>query len=169
MIHERESLLTQNDIPSCRNGWAWMQLVEYSPYRVEQTIFPTENSGHKLVGPTPCTDGETLWVPVGSFDSQASFLFHEMAHAYLHYPNGKDPNLLDPMPRSESIWEFEACLTATKVIRELGLMDVYNSSYMRGWQGEYGDIRVEKVAAAGNYILALYLRKWKDEFETDRA
>lgn len=152
------------DIPSTRNGWAWMQLVEYSPFRVDQFKFPQENSGHVLQGPTPCTDGETLWIPVGSLDSCASFLFHEMAHALMHYPNGKDPGLLDPARlRDESVWEFEACIVAAKVLRELGLVDIYNKYYMRAWYGEHADIDLRKVYVTAERIISLYQSKRQAE------
>jgi hypothetical protein len=145
--------------PSVRNGWTWAQLREFSPFHVEQFQFPEYNSGHKLGGPTPCTDGETLWVPQAGFDSQASFLFHEMAHALLHYPNGKDADLLDPLPRNQSVWEWEACVAAAQVLKALGLKDTYNSSYLDYWRGEYGDVRLQKTAAVASRIISLYQNK----------
>lgn len=151
--------------PSVRSGWSWAALRECSPFRVDQWNFPKENSGHKLSGPTPCTDGETLWVPESyGIDTQASFLFHEMAHAFMHYPNGKDPGLIDPLPRSNSVWEAEACLVACQVIRALGLVDTYNRSFLRFWNGEYGDLNLQKVAAVASRITSIYKnRRYSDD------
>lgn len=146
------------------NGWTWESLIAASPFPVEQERFPLENSGVKLGGAKiPCTDGGTIFVhrdPWSQLEYAAGYLFHEMAHCLLHYPGGPDPDLLDPLPRSVSIYEAEACITASRVMTALGFGHThYNTTFLDGWRGVWGNIDLEKCGIVADSIIARYNRE----------
>ena len=141
--------------------------MKYCPAPVEQEKFPTENSGYKLTFATPCTDGATLFIPKGS--GQEGFLFHELGHFLMHYPNGPDPNLLDPDIRYKSKWEAEACLFGRLVCVALDLDPGYNDTFLWGWRGDASRIDYATVYQKAAEIIAHYRTHAKTEDFDERV
>lgn len=150
-------------------GLSFYQLKDASPFPVKHSDFPKTPEGYPAEH--PCADGGTIWIPlIGNPDVMISQFLHELAHCLLHYPNGRDPDMEDPVLAQvretgnhdllfESPMEAEACAAAYLAARMLSLPDSHNETYLSIWRGDMDKFRRESLSrciSAAKAIAANY-------------
>jgi putative NIF3 family GTP cyclohydrolase 1 type 2 len=150
-------------------GLSFEQLKEKSPFPVKDTDYPRTPDGYPAEH--PCSDGGSIWVPdIGNPELMTSCLLHETGHCLLHYPDGPDPDLEDPVLAEvretgntnllfQSVMEGEACAAAYLAAHMLSLPDPHNETFLSHWNGDIETFERESLArcvTAANQIAASY-------------
>ena len=137
-----------------------------SPFPVEEDPekWP-KRMPHAIPGVVPCTDGRKIWVPSSMNGRVGVGVFlHEMAHGYLHFPDGPNEELEDPWLGAgdpfASVWEAEASAVACIVQRAFGRQEdlSYNSMFLKLWKGNADELSKERIMGAAGKVIENYSR-----------
>ena len=169
----------ENTITQLLNEWAWEFgyrdlpltvdfLKRYSPLPVEEDPkkWP-KKMPHAMPngvgGIVPCTDGATIWMPSKMNGRLGVGVFlHELAHTYLHFPDGPNIELEDPWLKTgepfSSVWEAEVSAVAyiVQMICEGEPDCSYNIMFLKLWTGDENELQRERIMEAVGKIIEHY-------------